>query len=382
MRNFIMFLSLFLGGQAFAQELPPAVAEHYLAFEAAIGVGRADEAAIAAEAAWEEGERIELDAATLAMLADNAAHYAIIMRDFDTALRAQVRTAQLLEQSNGALLDQGSSWRRAAELANLTGQERRVQSYADNAVSRLERVEPSAERDNELLRALGVSAHHAWRTGSLNGASRYGRRAFEAFERSQLPPSADSAMFALYVGVKHANDRNDDEAAYWLAAAHFLGRRAELEGDTLAWLEGWDLYARGELLRHERRSLLLRLSEAGYIDAPCFSDCEQEVDAEMFAWSQADQGERIDTVALNRVPPEYPFEAVRRGIQGTVLLRFDVDENGDVQNPEVVFSIPSSIFEQSAIDAVLRWEYEPASLDGEPVYREGVMTTLQYQLAN
>ena len=70
---------------------------------------------------------------------------------------------------------------------------------------------------------------------------------------------------------------------------------------------------------------------------------------------------------LRPVNPIYPFEAKRAGIEGKVTLRFVVDENGMVQNPEILKAEPEGVFDEAALAAILKYRFVPAKLDGEPV---------------
>lgn len=57
------------------------------------------------------------------------------------------------------------------------------------------------------------------------------------------------------------------------------------------------------------------------------------------------------------IPPEYPERALLDGIEGTVVLEFDIGEDGTVRNPGVVWARPTGVFERVAVRAVLRWRY-------------------------
>ena len=66
---------------------------------------------------------------------------------------------------------------------------------------------------------------------------------------------------------------------------------------------------------------------------------------------------------IKDVPPEYP-PGVSRDIRGTVILDFTIDETGKVTNPRILRSIPA--LDQAAIACVLKWQYTPTRIDGEP----------------
>ncbi len=68
-----------------------------------------------------------------------------------------------------------------------------------------------------------------------------------------------------------------------------------------------------------------------------------------------------------RIEPQYPRKAAMQGLEGHVVLSFEVTESGTVDNVEVVGSKPRRVFDMSAKRAVLKWKYKPQQEDGKPV---------------
>ena len=68
-----------------------------------------------------------------------------------------------------------------------------------------------------------------------------------------------------------------------------------------------------------------------------------------------------------QVKPHYPELARRRGIEGTVLLKVRVTEQGRVETVQVERSAGHPTLDQSAAEAVQRWRFEPARQGGVPV---------------
>ena len=64
--------------------------------------------------------------------------------------------------------------------------------------------------------------------------------------------------------------------------------------------------------------------------------------------------------------PDYPESERRRKMEGYVSLHVIVDDQGLVRLPTVDVS-PGPEFSESAIEAVRKWTFEPARLDGQPV---------------
>ena len=69
---------------------------------------------------------------------------------------------------------------------------------------------------------------------------------------------------------------------------------------------------------------------------------------------------------LESVEPEYPEEAKQKGIQGMVVLRLRLDEEGAISLVNVVQGQPEGLTE-AAIAAVKAWRYAPATEGGFPV---------------
>lgn len=68
---------------------------------------------------------------------------------------------------------------------------------------------------------------------------------------------------------------------------------------------------------------------------------------------------------VNRVQPIYPPLARQTRISGTVRLHAIISKDGTIQSLEVVSGHP--LLQQSALDAVRQWRYQPTLLNGEPV---------------
>jgi len=73
----------------------------------------------------------------------------------------------------------------------------------------------------------------------------------------------------------------------------------------------------------------------------------------------------VQGLLIHQVTPQYPPQARRAGIQGTVVLQVLIGKDGTVQNLHVLSGHPMLI--QAAMDAVRKWRYKPYYLNGEPV---------------
>ena len=62
-----------------------------------------------------------------------------------------------------------------------------------------------------------------------------------------------------------------------------------------------------------------------------------------------------------RYEPVYPKEAAQQSIEGSVVLKFDIEPSGKVSNVRVVKATPENTFNRSAVKALSTWEYEASA---------------------
>jgi protein TonB len=82
------------------------------------------------------------------------------------------------------------------------------------------------------------------------------------------------------------------------------------------------------------------------------------------------EGAYVSASTLTRtryVPPQFPTSAREKGMEGWVDVQFLVNADGTVSEAAIVGAQPVGIFEQSALEAVRRWRYQPVLRDGAPV---------------
>jgi periplasmic protein TonB len=88
------------------------------------------------------------------------------------------------------------------------------------------------------------------------------------------------------------------------------------------------------------------------------------------AWRPGDAGGDADVIPIVRIEPQYPREALMRGIEGWVQLRFTINPDGSVADPEVIAAEPPRLFNREAVRAILRWKFRPRIVDGQAVSRQ------------
>ncbi len=81
-----------------------------------------------------------------------------------------------------------------------------------------------------------------------------------------------------------------------------------------------------------------------------------------------------------QVTPKYPMDAARNGTEGWVVLRFDINEIGEVINVKVLDSLPRRVFDSAAKKALKRWKYRPKSIDGKQVQQHNFTVQLDFKM--
>ena len=71
---------------------------------------------------------------------------------------------------------------------------------------------------------------------------------------------------------------------------------------------------------------------------------------------------------VKKVQPQYPKEARKKHIQGSVVMKAVISHEGDVQELTVLSGDPLLV--PAALEAAKQWKYRPYLLQGQPVEME------------
>ena len=74
-----------------------------------------------------------------------------------------------------------------------------------------------------------------------------------------------------------------------------------------------------------------------------------------------------EPVAVRRIQPDYPGDALRNNETGKVVVRIDVDTDGTPSDVSIARSSRSRSLDRAALDAARKWRFRPAQQDGRPV---------------
>lgn len=97
---------------------------------------------------------------------------------------------------------------------------------------------------------------------------------------------------------------------------------------------------------------------------------------EIFSNNSANSASR----PIVRVPPSYPADAARDGVEGWVKLKFDVMPNGTVGNIQILDAQPKRIFNRAAKRALAKWKYSPSFENGTAIAQTGLEVVLDFTL--
>jgi len=78
-----------------------------------------------------------------------------------------------------------------------------------------------------------------------------------------------------------------------------------------------------------------------------------------------------------RIDPRYPIKAAHDGIEGSVVMRFDVEPNGTVSDVKVIKSIPAKVFDKEASNALAQWLYSKSKTG-----QNGLLVQIDFSLSN
>ena len=83
---------------------------------------------------------------------------------------------------------------------------------------------------------------------------------------------------------------------------------------------------------------------------------------------------------LSGAEPLYPSAARQAGIQGHVVIRYDLTAEGAVVNAEVLAAEPPGVFEEAALAAIAQWRFRPATAQGKSIASQGRISTLRFRM--
>jgi TonB family protein len=90
--------------------------------------------------------------------------------------------------------------------------------------------------------------------------------------------------------------------------------------------------------------------------------------------------EQVEITRLSEGRYVYPRAALRREIEGNVILELTVGVTGDVVDAFVVEATPPNRFEKNALKYARSFKYEPYSANGVPTQVERIRVIVPYKI--
>ncbi len=87
------------------------------------------------------------------------------------------------------------------------------------------------------------------------------------------------------------------------------------------------------------------------------------------------------TVPYYKIKPKYPREALESNIEGHVMMKIDILEDGSVENIHVTGGEKASLFESAATRAVAKWKYQKFVDEfGKPTRKKDYLVRVDFKI--
>lgn len=142
-----------------------------------------------------------------------------------------------------------------------------------------------------------------------------------------------------------------------------------------------------------RRASVARLGSSVNVDATRGSSARlrrPSAAAHVFGFLFAFLAANLAGCAAGGRPPQleggadlvYPVQARAAGVEGRVVVRYDITREGRVVNAAVVSAEPTGVFEEAALAAVRSWRFRPAVARGEAVAALGRRSEVTFRIGD
>lgn len=100
----------------------------------------------------------------------------------------------------------------------------------------------------------------------------------------------------------------------------------------------------------------------------------------LYVEGTAPSGEAVQVTISSRPAFKYPRRAQRMGIEGFVVLSFDVNEEGELVDLRVTDSKPRLVFDKAATQYIKKFKFQPPVLGGSAVYASDITMRMPFRL--
>ena len=85
----------------------------------------------------------------------------------------------------------------------------------------------------------------------------------------------------------------------------------------------------------------------------------------------------VKPTIIKKVPPAYPEFAIKAGVEGQVIIKVIIDQDGNVIVANILKSVP--MLDESALSAVKERKFSPGKLGGVPV-KVNMIVPVQFKM--
>ena len=358
------------------EPLPDSVSRAYMAYGSAMAAQDYAAASDAAETAWQSARDEQIDAELIGILAENYGNLALRRGQPEQAYPAWRSAAEISDRLRAPQTERATRWYQASLSAFATGEVRDARQCS------LRASRAAGGSDSAVDRALAGDIHYmialsSGQLGRLRTMSEHAALALEAFEASGRSPDRVFANAHYMTGVGQYFEGDRLNALYSFHISRNMFASAEAAGpdtDNARTTSAWIRLARGNATAGDLAQIDARIAASAYPETGSHP-----------SWSDGEGANVYDVDAVRagaRSEPRYPVRAAEAGIDGIVVVRFDVTESGRTDSATVVAAAPNGVFDDEVLRAVGSWRYEPAQIDGQAVRRVGMLTQFQFTLCD
>ena len=378
----LVFTALLFGAPVKAA-IPEEVMTAYKAYNTALEQKDYKAAIKHAKTAWQNAETAMGDSNTTGNLAYNYGFLAARFGKMENSVEAITRGVDLahLAKKDGAL----SRLEREVELVSVL----LVLNKRNKAWKRLDKAREFAGENNidDSVFAGELMVHQSRLVAdNANRASKYSLSALGTrFNRTRRAEKIQSKSAQFSYDAIDIFDKNPDtaRASFKAIAYKLIGfsheRDKEWEEALLAYQESMKIQQAYSDI--DDRGYITTIGRWINVRTHFLHDLEYEEALEQGlckCWPY-DKEKNIRAKPIKRVPPIMPRKASTSGFS---IVRFDLDDDGNVINPEILNSWPVKMYDRSSLNSLKRWKYETKADGKDGAQRTGIVSTIKYILTD
>ena len=370
MRKLLLVFSLFFSFSAIAQD-EAEVMEAYQAYNAAVERGDKRKARQFAAEAYEKAEAVwGASRKDTALLATNYADQLTNKKQWRKAIPVYERCVEILQQHENSLQEQNYCRAGAANAYRSSGDTEESRALykviIDLAEPLVEQEKWAAVQAGEAYLALAMMTETGNSNRPLPRSTIGSGETSTRIRTDGAAPEYDHSGRALAEKAVYNLGLGYDEPAIIVAQAHRIaGNYAEAEEDYIAAEQHYQ--AAYEILKSIRGedhpdtiTMDGRVAYMQIYGLPIYDEPEASREPSDPKCSVVVRGElEIEVCKDLRIPPYFPNKALFKNQQGFVIVKFDINPKGGVENAHIIHSWPGGIFDERTLKAVKKWKYFP-----------------------